>query len=118
MAFKKGVSGNPGGRPKSFVVLSERCKEFTDEIVDRMVAISRGIAIPQHTGRYEKGPDGKDGPEIMTFIVPSFADQIRACEWLADRGHGKAATVIANPDLTPVEFTIAIDGKRGEQADT
>lgn len=109
--FKKGVSGNPGGRPKSFVTLALQCQEYTDEIVKRMVAIARGEAIPQHTGRYDE-----NGKEIMTFIVPSFADQIRACEWLADRGHGKAATVIANPDLTPVEFTIAIDGKRGEQA--
>lgn len=107
--FEKGKSGNPGGRPKSNAKLSDLCKEFTEEIVETMVQIMRGQPIKRKTGKQ----DAK-GVDIETEDRPSFQDRVRAAEWLADRGHGKAATVIANPDLTPIEFTISIDRKEAD----
>ena len=38
----KGVSGDPGGRPKSNALLRAKCREFDDELVKRLVDIARG----------------------------------------------------------------------------
>lgn len=37
MAFKKGQSGNPGGRPKENQEVKELAREFTAEAVERLV---------------------------------------------------------------------------------
>lgn len=72
--FTPGVSGNPGGRPKS---LANYIRETTDggrEMVDLMVAVMRGETI-----------NGKK---------PRIKDQMDAAGWLADRAIGKPVAML------------------------
>ncbi|MCL0055420.1 hypothetical protein M1N56_06075 [Dehalococcoidia bacterium] len=72
--FAPGVSGNPGGRPKS---LASYIRETTDggrEMVDLMVAVMRGEAV-----------GGKK---------PRIRDQMDAAGWLMDRGFGRPVAQI------------------------
>lgn len=74
--FKPGFSGNPGGRPKGLAV---RVRELMpeEELVAGMVKIAKGQKVAGQK--------------------PTVAEIIRAREWLADRGHGKA------PAFAPIE---------------
>lgn len=106
MAFVKGKSGNPGGRPKTDFALAGECQKYSGEIVANMVAIMRGEAIKRTTKR-----TGARGQKIVTEDRPEFTDRIRAMEWLTDRGWGKAATVVAGPGgVGPAELVIICKG--------
>ena len=75
--FVPGVSGNPGGRPRSMGPYIKSITSDGEEMVDLMVQVMRG--------------------ETINGMKPRIKDQMDAVSWLADRGFGRA--------ITPVEAT-------------
>jgi len=81
--FEPGKSGNPGGRPKGLAA-AVRESYPAGEIVAGMVKIAKGLKIAGQK--------------------PTIADMVRAREWLADRGYGKAAAFAALEGGDPLEL--------------
>ncbi len=85
--FKPGVSGNPGGRPKS---LARQVRELV-------------------------GDDGQELAEFMLKVVNNrragLQTRMQAVTWLADRGWGKAAA------YAPVEDGDPLGSNEGQSAD-
>jgi hypothetical protein len=72
--FKKGQSGNPGGRPKGFKGMASKIRKETnegEELVDFALGVLRNAA------------------GIFTFD-----QQWGSLKWLADRGFGKAIDIV------------------------
>lgn len=102
MPFIKGQSGNPGGRTKASFSISTACQKHGEEVVNFMLAVSRGEAVARRTRQV-----GSRGKKVITLDTPTFQDRLRAAEWLADRGWGKAPTVVAGPGgVGPAELVI------------
>ena len=82
-SWKKGTSGNPGGRPKG---LAARVREQMpeEELVAGQVRIAKGLKV--------------------AGMKPSLADVMRAREWLTERGWGKAAMFAPVEGGDPLEF--------------
>jgi hypothetical protein len=68
MPFKSGISGNPGGRPKTFLSPGVRLQE-AKKSWKRLLQIRDGLIVEQRT---------KDGEPILA--TPSVKDLIRVCE--------------------------------------
>ena len=89
--FLKGVSGNPGGRPRGLAAYVRESTGNGQEMVDLMTSIMRGETI--------------DG------IAPRIRDRMDAASWLADRAFGKPTTQIEatsrsmNVDMTLSELS-------------
>lgn len=66
--FPKGVSGNPGGRPRGFVHAIREATNDGDELVQFMLSVLRGEVA---------------GTRLR--------DRVEAATWLADRGFGRPA---------------------------
>jgi len=81
--FAPGVSGNPGGRPKG-IAAAVRDAYPANEIVAGMVKIAKGLKVAGQK--------------------PTISDMVRAREWLADRGYGKAAAFAALEGGDPLEL--------------
>ena len=91
--FPKGVSGNPGGRPRGLAAYVRESTGNGQEMVDIMTSIMRGETI--------------DG------ILPRIRDRMDAASWLADRAFGKPTTQIAaNIRSMNVDMTLSEMGTR------
>ncbi len=74
--FAPGHSGNPGGMPKGLAA-TVRAQMSEADLTNGMVRIAKGLKIAGQK--------------------PTIVEIMRAREWLADRGHGKA------PAFAPIE---------------
>jgi hypothetical protein len=90
--WKKGQSGNPGGRPKAFYALAKLIHAETRngaELVERVLKIARG----QDTTL--------DDPKSRTW----------ALDWLSDRGFGKPQqdVVVMQDEHRPIDYDALTD---------
>jgi hypothetical protein len=100
--FAKGVSGNPGGRPKSIarIILEESEGEDGREIVRFFFGIMRGTekrkAVAPLTG-------------VEYDATPSFKESRQAGQWLGDQLFGKArqSIEVKNGDADPAAEALA-----------
>jgi hypothetical protein len=80
-AFKKGVSGNPSGRPKKYAEVQKLARDHSLEAIERLVHIMRGRS-----------------PRVA----------LKACEILLDRAFGKVPHAIAGVGGEgPVKFEVS-----------
>ena len=77
--FVKGVTGNPGGRPKGLASYIREKTRDGDDLVDKVLQILRH-------------PRGKG--------VPAQKLQLECIQWLADRGFGKAVLGVVHAEVT------------------
>ena len=92
--FQKGVSGNPGGRPKDAFKIAEYARQFSTEAIDKIVAVmrnpeadlraviaaavailDRGIGKPmQPVQQQQLDADGKPMTPTFTVNVSGYAE--------------------------------------------
>lgn len=58
--WKRGQSGNPGGRPKANIALRTKCRELDDEMLERLKVIAH-VADTDAASRHPRRPDGAGG---------------------------------------------------------
>jgi hypothetical protein len=86
--WQPGQSGNPAGRPPSFLDLAVQVRHLTHngtELVHLLLAIARGDAIPL---------PGRNGNRALHPQRPNLNQRMQAAQLLLDRGWGRAKEVI------------------------
>jgi len=77
--FPKGVSGNPGGRPRGLAAYVRENTGGGEEVVELMLGVMRG--------------------DVIGGQVPRIRDRMDAATWLADRAFGKAVAQVETKSL-------------------
>ena len=85
MAFKKGQSGNPGGRPKG-------SKTFDL------------IFMLNEKGKREHQNEEHFVEEFLDFLLDNYKEDARLMQWMGDHLFGKAAQTISGPDGGPIQI--------------
>ena len=95
--FRKGQSGNPGGRPKGFGEYIRRQTKEGKELVD--------VALQVLRGQLEQTVMTKDGP---VTVGPTIRDRLTAIDFLADRGFGRVPQPISGDKGEPIQFIFGV----------
>ena len=77
--FPKGVSRNPGGRPRGLASYVRENTEGGAEVVELMLGVMRG--------------------DVIGGQVPRIRDRLDAATWLADHAFGKAVAQVETKSL-------------------
>ena len=77
--FPKGVSGNPGGRPRGLAAYVRENTDGGEEIVQLMMSVMRG--------------------DVIGGQVPRIRDRMDAATWLVDRAFGKAVAQVETKSM-------------------
>ncbi len=93
--------GNPSGRPKGLMPYVRSITKDGKLLADTALSIATGELIVKET-RYSE-----DGESYEVERSPSVGDRIKAIEWLADRGFGKAVETSVNLDVTTDSHALA-----------
>ncbi len=94
--FQKGVSGNPGGRPRA-----------DPETVDLLAEIRRQLS------QFDPGNRQSKGAELVgALIAEAWGGDVKACIHLIDRIHGKVG---GKPDVLDIGDIVAEVAARAEK---